>query len=173
MCKYDRMALSMERDRETLRESFRPARIQVLFIGEAPPVSGRFFYAANSGLYRAMRMAFQIADSTINDENFLAVFQQRGCYLTDLCYEPVDHLAPDQRRALRRNAETHLARQLTRLRPVMIAPVLRSIVRNVENATSSARWQGEVLELPYPGRWLRNREAFVESLVPIIRRLNR
>src|SRR5215475_10648558 len=44
--------------REALRESFRPERIRLLFIGEAPPASGRFFYSRNSGLYRAMREAF-------------------------------------------------------------------------------------------------------------------
>jgi uracil DNA glycosylase superfamily protein len=173
LCKYDRMALSTSGDRETLRKSFRPACIHLLFIGEAPPVSGRFFYSANSGLYRAMRMAFQIADSTINNETFLAAFQQRGCYLTDLCLEPVDHLAPDERRALRRNGEARLARQLRRLRPVVIAPVLRSISKNVENAVSSARWRGDIVELPYPGRWSRNREAFIQALVPILRRLDR
>lgn len=167
------MALGTERDRERLRESFRPAHIQLLFIGESPPASGRFFYSANSGLYRAMRMAFQIADATIDDENFLALFQKRGCYLTDLCDEPIDQLGPHERRARRRNGERDLARQLRRLRPMMIAPVLRSIVKNVENATSLARWHGRILQLPYPGRWLRNREAFLETLVPVIRGLNK
>ena len=116
-----------------------------------------------------MRMAFQAAG--IDDENFLATFQQHGCYLTDLCDEPVDHLDPDQRRALRTAGEKDLARQLKRLRPVMIAPVLRSIAINVENAASLAGWQGRILQFPYPGRWRRHREAFIQTLEPIVRRL--
>ena len=166
------MAMSTRRQRERMRESFRPPRIQLLFIGESPPASGRFFYSANSGLYRAMRMAFEIADSTVDDTNFLAVFQKRGCYLTDLCPEPVDHLGPDERRALRRDGEKRLAGQLKFLQPVMIAPVLRSIVTNVENAISLTNWHGSIVQFPYPGRWSRHRKAFIEVLVPIIKRLD-
>jgi hypothetical protein len=160
-----------KREREKLRQSFRPPHIQLLFIGESPPASGRFFYSADSGLYRAMRMAFQTVGAGIDDENFLATFQRRGCYLTDLCHEPVDHLDPDQRRALRTAGEKDLARQLKRLRPAMIAPVLRSIATNVENAASLAGWQGRIVQFPYPGRWRRHREAFIQALVPIVQHL--
>jgi hypothetical protein len=158
--------------RERLRRSFRPARIRLLFIGESPPASGRFFYSANSGLYRAMHAAFQIADDEVDGENFLAKFQARGCYLTDLCQEPVDHLDPTERRAMRKAGEVFLTRELKRLQPGMIAPVLRSIVGNVENAAARAQWQGEMLQFPYPGRWSRHRAAFIEALVPVIRRLD-
>jgi hypothetical protein len=164
--------VNTSREREKLRESFRPPDIKLLFIGESPPASGRFFYSANSGLYRAMRGAFQIAESTIQDESFLKVFKERGCYLTDLSPEPIDHLAPEERRVLRRRAEKHLAQQIKRLQPLMIAPVLRSIAMNVENAASLAAWRGRIVQLPYPGRWSRHREAFLEALVPVIQRLN-
>jgi hypothetical protein len=160
-----------KRERERLRRSFCPARIRVLFIGESPPASGRFFYSANSGLYRAMRMAFQTADSRIEDENFLAVFRAHGCYLTDLSQEPVDRLEPELRREIRQKGEKSLARDIARLRPDIVAPVLRSIVRNVENAVARANWQGQVLHFPYPGRWSRHRDAFIEALVPVIRTL--
>jgi hypothetical protein len=159
------------RERERLRESFRPSRIQLLFVGESPPASGRFFYAANSGLYRAMRAAFQTADSSIEEEAFLTEFRARGCYLTDLTHEPVDHLDAPLRRTMRTNGEKLLAREIARLQPQMIAPVLRSIVNNVENAATLANWRGQILQLPYPGRWSRHREAFIETLVPCILRL--
>jgi hypothetical protein len=144
----------------------------LLFIGESPPASGRFFYSANSGLYRAMRAAFQIADSNVSDENFLTVFRALGCYLVDLSSEPVDRLDPPLRRAMRNDNEKLLARKIARLQPEMIAPVLRSIVRNVESAAAQANWHGQILQFPYPGRWSRHREAFIKALVPVIRRLN-
>lgn len=165
------MTVTTRRERERFRKSFRPPRIQLLFIGESPPVSGRFFYSGNSGLYRAMRAAFQNADAKVDDENFLAVFYAHGCYLTDLSHEPVDHLDPPLRRAMRSDSEKFLAREITRLQPGIIAPVLRSIVGNVGNAAARANWQGEILQLPYPGRWSRYREAFIKALVPVIRRL--
>lgn len=165
------MMVRTRSERERLRQSFRPPHIQLLFIGESPPASGRFFYSANSGLYRAMRMAFQLADPQVDNDNFLAVFQQRGCYLTDLSQEPIDHLQPGRRRALRKAGEKDLARQLKLFQPVMIAPVLRSIVSNVENAVLLAAWEGPMLQFPYPGRWSRHRDVFVEALVPVIQRL--
>jgi hypothetical protein len=165
--------MSMRTEREKLRQSFLPSRVQLLFIGESPPASGRFFYSANSGLYRAMRQAFQVADSKIDDQNFLAVFQSRGCYLVDLARDPVDHLDPPLRRAMRRNGEKRLAHEIARLQPERIAPVLRSIAGNVENAAAHANWQGKMLQLPYPGRWVRHRKAFIEALVPVLRQLPR
>ncbi len=77
----------------------------MLFIGESPPASGRFFYHRDSGLYRATCDAFQIIDPAINDENFLAAFQAMGCYLIDLCPDPVDRLDPPSRRAACRAGE--------------------------------------------------------------------
>jgi hypothetical protein len=165
------MTLITRRERERLRQSFRPLRVRLLFIGESPPASGRFFYSANSGLYRAMRMAFQMADSNVSDENFLTVFSSRGCYLTDLSHEPIDHLDPPLRRAMRSNGEKSLAREITHLQPEIVAPVLRSIAYNVKTAAARANWQGEILQFPYPGRWSRHRDAFIEALVPVIRRL--
>jgi hypothetical protein len=105
----------------------------LLFIGESPPASGRFFYSANSGLYRAMRDAFQAADSRVN-ESFLAVFRARGCYLVDLAAEPVDRLEPALRRTMRQRGEKALAREIARLQPEMM---LRCSTRS--SATWSAR----------------------------------
>jgi hypothetical protein len=166
------MKLLTRRERERLRESFRPSRIEVMFIGESPPASGRFFYSANSGLYRAMRAAFQTADSSIDEENFLAAFRARGCYLTDLSHEPVDRLDRYLREKMRVDGEKVLARELLRFLPPIIAPVLRSIVDNVENAAKIANWRGQILQLPYPGRWCRHRDAFIHVLVPVIRGLS-
>src|ERR1700677_1381627 len=104
--------LRTRRDREKLRRIFRPAHVQLLFVGEAPPASGRFFYSRNSGLYRAMRDAFRSVDPAIDDENFLAVFKGSGCYLTDLCPEPVDRLNSKLREAARLGAEKSLARKI-------------------------------------------------------------
>jgi hypothetical protein len=118
-----------------------------------------------------MHTAFQKVDATIGEENFLSTFRAYGCYLTDLSHEPVDHLDPPLRRAMRSQGEKALARELVRLQPEIIAPVLRSIAGNVGNAVERANWQGQVLQFRYPGRWSRYREAFIDALVPVIRRL--
>ena len=68
-------------------------------------MSGRFFYSANSGLYRAKRDVFKAANPCINDDNFLGLFAASGCYLTDLYPKPVDHLDTKSRRRARVTGE--------------------------------------------------------------------
>lgn len=165
------MKLLTRGEREALRESFRPKPIRFLFVGEAPPASGRFFYSGNSGLYRAMRQAFKAVDSRINDENFLHLFQASGCYLTDLFPNPVDKLDAEQRRRARIAGERLLSRKLVELQPEKIASVLRAIAPHVENASLRANWRGEILQLPYPGRWSHHRAEFLKILEPSLREL--
>jgi hypothetical protein len=165
------LASASRRQQENLRRRFRPVRVRLLFAGESPPASGRFFYQGDSGLYRAMRDAFQIADRSITDAEFLATFQDLGCYFVDLCPEPVDHLPPELRRATCRASEASFARTIARFQPAMIATVVRSIEHSVTRAALQADWHGPFLQLPYPGRWSRYKEVFVDALIPTLRQL--
>jgi hypothetical protein len=163
------MSEPVRQRQERLRRHFLPARLRLLFVGESPPASGRFFYQADSGLYRAVRDSFQVVNPSITDDNFLTSFQTAGCYLIDLCSDPVDHLPADLRRAARLASEPALARAIHRFRPVKIVTVLRSIEDNVARAINHAQWHGEVIHLPYPGRWSRHREVFMETLAAELR----
>lgn len=158
---------------EVVRASYRPRKVRLLFVGESPPASGRFFYHRDSGLYRAMRDAFIAVDRTIDDENFLKRFQDAGCYLVDLCGRPVDDLDPAPRRAACAAAVPRLARTIAELNPDCIATLVRSIEANVKSAASRASWDGPLLHLPYPGRWIRHQRIFAEQLAPEIRKLLR
>jgi hypothetical protein len=155
--------------RERLRQSFHPKKVRILFVGESPPASGRFFYQADSGLYRAIREAFVKAFPNLREADFLKSFRRLGCYLLDLCARPVDRLHPKVRRKACRAGEPRLAKSLQALRPEIVIVVIRSIARNVKRAERKANWSGRHVELPYPGRWIRHRTAFVRQLVPILR----
>lgn len=161
-------ALQNQSSRERRRRRFRPPSYQFLFIGEAPPASGKFFYNRDSGLYRAIRETFQTIDPSINDTNFLTTFQSAGCYLIDLCPQPVDQLPTADRRAACIAAESALARTIARFQPHHIVTVVRSIEPNVLRAASLANWHGPFLHLPYPGRWSRYKNRFVLELAPYL-----
>ncbi len=148
-----------------------PPLVRLLFVGESPPASGRFFYNCDSGFYRAMRSVFQAVDPSIDDSNFLDVFRDAGCYLVDLCGQPVDRLVPAKRAAVCASGEPRLARTIAELNPKMIATLVRSIEPNVKKAATLAEWDGPFLHLPYPGRWISHRKVFTEELVPVIRKL--
>jgi hypothetical protein len=156
---------------ERLRKSFLPDPVRLLFIGESPPASGRFFYQADSGLYRAFRDTFADLDSSIDDSNFLFKFRSYGCYLADLCADPVDDLNPRARRAACKSSEESLAQTIQLLNPPTIAILLRSIEKNVRRAMDLAGWGGPVILLPYPGRWARHRARFSTLIAPAIQQL--
>jgi hypothetical protein len=151
---------------------FRPAQLRLLFIGEAPPASGRFFYHGDSGLYRAFRDAFRLIDPSMTDARFLPAFQAAGCYLIDLCPKPVDQLDPRARRIACRESEAGLSQRIRRLQPPVIAILVKSIRANVERAAAGAGWNGRFIDLPYPGRWVQHREVFLETIVPELRALH-
>src|SRR5271168_4954549 len=160
-----------ERTRELLRKRYRPVRVKILFVGESPPASGRFFYQADSGLYRAVRDVFLKASPAFRTGHFLESFQAHGCYLVDLCVRPVNRLNPKERRQACVDGEVRLSKMLREFRPKMVVTVVRSIALNVQRAQLQANWEGMHLELPYPGRWKHHRIAFAKVLTPILRRL--
>lgn len=158
--------------KERLRRRYRPRRVRLLFVGESPPASGRFFYQADSGLYRAFRRTFVQAFPDLENADFLESFRDMGCYLVDLCGKPVDRLTPQKRRQACIDGEERLAQMIGRLDPVIIVTVVRSITKNVRRAQQKAGWTGTRLELPYPGRWKQHREEFAKSLIPVLREIS-
>lgn len=159
--------------RERLRRQYRPDSVRILFVGESPPASGRFFYQADSGLYRAIQETFVAAFPPLRKTEFLDSFRSLGCYLVDLCGEPVDRKTQHARRRACRAGEARLARTIRALRPKIIVTMLRSIAVNVRRAQAQAGWSGKNLELPYPGRWYRHRIEFRRQLLPLLTSLKR
>ncbi len=155
--------------RERLRRRYRPAHVRMLFVGEAPPASGRFFYQADSGLYRAIRDAFVHANPKMGEGDFLKSFQELGCYLVDVCGKPVDRMARDRRKRACAKGEVRLSRILRQLRPDIVITVVRSIAANVTRSERRAGWKGRHIELPYPGRWHRHRAVFLRTLTSLLR----
>lgn len=158
---------------ERLRLSYRPREVRVLFVGESAPASGKFFYAGNSGLYRAVKQVFLNAIPAFSDKDFLEAFRELGCCLVDLCGKPVDRLETRERKLACLAGEDGLSRTIKKLQPEIIVTLARSIAANVRCAKKLARWQGEILELPYPGRWKSHREVFAEGLTPVLKKIAR
>ena len=156
--------------RERLRRRYRPAHVHLLFVGEAAPASGRFFYQADSGLYRAIRGAFLAALPDLRDADFLESFRNLNCYLVDLCGKPVDRLDTAQRKQARTEGEIPLSRIIRRLQPKIVITVVRAIAPNVIRAQQLSKWMGVHLVLPYPGRWKQHRAAFDELLIPVLKK---
>jgi hypothetical protein len=142
----------------------------MLFVGESPPAGGTFFYSADSGLYRATRDAFCQALPGLRDGDFLRQFAALGCWLDDLCHEPIDRYEPLQRAQARRANEVRLAATIRDLQPRVVIILLKSIVPNVERAISAAGIADvERHALTYPSRWHRHRTAYRDELCTLLR----
>ena len=156
--------------KEALRRHYRPTKVKLLFVGESPPASGRFFYRADSGLYRAIRSTFIKIFPHLETVNFLDAFQFLGCYLVDLCGSPVDRLYAAERRQACLDGEARLAKMIRQFQPDIVVTVVRSIVANVERAQEQADWNRTHVKLPYPGRWQHHRTVFEKILASLLRK---
>ena len=153
------------KDLEALRRSFRPEDIKTLFVGESAPRSGKFFYTHNTGLYRAIKQAFNGSD------DFLSVFKASGFYLDDLSLVPVNGMSPGERREQCKASIPSFSRRLREYQPASIVILLRSIDKWVREAAAQAKLQVPVYSVTYPGRFQKLRETFQNEMAIIIPQL--
>jgi len=159
---------------EEIRLSYRPDTIQILFIGESPPAGGGFFYLANTNLFRYTREAFAsvYGEKCGQGTNFLQFFKSIGCYLDDLCLEPINHLDKPTRRRKRAAAVPSLAERISSTAPCAVIVVMLAISKDVQDAISAAQI-GPIptYSLPFPAQGRQRR--YVKGLVPILQELRR
>jgi hypothetical protein len=158
---------------ERLRRRYRPDDVRVLFVGESPPAGGTFFYRANSKLYDATREAFEAAIPALRrEDDFLAAFQRLGCYLDDLCLEPVNdlHMRDSKRLAQRERGVAPLARRMKPRDPAVVCVVMKAIVTEVGRATDRAELDVQREALPFPAR---HRAQYVRMLTHVVKRWRR
>jgi hypothetical protein len=158
-------------NRERQRRKFRPTEVRLLFVAESPPAGGTFFYAADSNLYRYMRESFERAfGSRWSDEkyDFLDFFRKHGCYLDDLCLNPVNSLSDPDRRERQTTAIEGLANRLNENRPQLLIVIKKDIATHVNQACKTAGLEIRAAHvLPFPTMGWQPR--FVSELTDILR----
>lgn len=164
----------MPNDRhEALRQRYQPAKMRVLFLGESPPVGGTFFYAADSNLQRYTQRAFSQAYQYEweSGEAFLASFQALGCYLDDLCLDPVNQLDPAARRRQRVVAAPLLAARLQRITPHAVVSVMTATRREVTAAIAMSGVQPQFVDfMPFPT--FGNQYKYLQRLTETLHKLH-
>ncbi len=84
--------------------------------------------------------------------DFLNGFKAGGCYLDDLCPEPVNRMNASDRRAAWKRAVEHMADRLREASPRLIVPMLRSIESSVRQSAEKAGMVDRMnAALRYPG----------------------
>jgi hypothetical protein len=164
----------LDRDFEALRLRYRPRQIQVLFVAESRPAGGTFFYAANSHLVRyteaAFRHVYGFAPMPLTD--FLDAFKAAGCYLEDLCPEPVNQIKTHAlRRAAWKKGTAHLAKRLEGISPLAIIPIHKGSEPYVRETVEKAGLLN-VLKPAIPFPSMGNHPRYRKELSLLIRELS-
>lgn len=116
-------------DREQVRLQYRPDTVTVLFVGESPPVSGRFFYFGSGLAFASTQRAFANAwtCSFETPRHFLRSFADAGCFLEDLSHLPVDGLSQRERKRALEECVESFAQRLRSISPQFVVVFLKKL----------------------------------------------
>ena len=137
---------------ETLRERYRPKKIDILLVGESRPAGGTFFYLTNSNLYYATHEAFQLALGPMpQGTDFLELLRDRGVWLYDMADAPVDRLRGRPRRAAVQARVAELVDLLRESRPRLVVAIKKDLAAAVRQALQDAELEVDRLRVrPFP-----------------------
>lgn len=153
---------------ESVRQQYRPERIDVLLVGESRPAGGTFFYLANSNLYYATHEAFQIALGPMPEgREFLQLLRDRGVWLYDLAEAPVDRLRGRPRRDAVQARVSDLVNLLRDSRPRLVVAIKKDLAPTARQALQDAGLEADRLRvLPFPlYQW---RSDYVRGLAALV-----
>ena len=159
-----------------ISSQFRPKIIKVLFIGESPPAKERFFFflAPNADLYNFTKQAFEIAfkDCAIDPNNFLNFFKNLGCFLDDLCENPINHLDDFTKDKKRIASISSLATRIKEYNPVVIIAIMKKIRNHITKAINiSGIKPKHTFFLGYPTRKKEYIDNYIYGLSEILKSL--
>ena len=142
--------------RYRLKQSYKPEKIKVLFVGESPPQKDQYFYDANSNLFRCIQKAFQ--DSVDPDcgggIKFLEYFKKAGCFLDDLCSLPVNGMTtPEENRKrnqLQDEGISYLREKIALMHPAAVIIIMKRIKEKVKTACDKVVPKPQIDCIPFP-----------------------
>ena len=155
---------------ERLRRRYLPDRVRLLFVGESAPSGGTFFYRENSTLYFEMRSVLtDVLPKRFERGDFLKGFRAAGCYLDDLCLEPINQLPKHPRYAKRVEAEASFGRRLLDYDPCLVVAIGKTTAApHIRAAAARASSDALVRVVLFPGQWAAHKQQFRGELASIL-----
>lgn len=137
---------------EKLRYNYIPqkVKVRVLFIGEAPPANGNFFYKGDSTLLGCTKEAFaKVYKRKFSDYmDFLKFFQSIDCFLEDLCDDPIDRDPVYFQCQKRLESIPKLAKKIDELKPKSIIVFIKRIKEYVDEAVKQTNFSDSDVYIP-------------------------
>lgn len=125
----------MEAAFEEIRKQYQPEKVKLLFVTEAVQPGKVFFYRKNSNVFRAVKEAFvQVFGEFKNDDEFLNLFKESGCYVDYLCPGLINGLSAEVRQQVRTAGVKPLSERLALFQPVVVITVMKVLEKEVKAA---------------------------------------
>lgn len=154
---------------ESLCKSYRPQKVDILFVGESAPASGKFFYdKSNMTTYTSKAFEETLSKSFHSTLDFLNYFKSTGCFLDDLSLVPVDKMDKRDRELVLEKSINALADRIKEYDPSVIIIVLKKIEKYVNKAISKSKVTPVVHTLPFPGNGHQNK--YIKELSKLLRK---
>ncbi len=160
----------METD-HTLANQYKPKKVKILLIGEAPGWVEKNFYRANTNLYRTILAAFkELYGDFSSAEEFLQFFKSAGCFLDHLSLVPVERHDILKRKLERQNGITGLNERLKIYQPETVIILMKALEKQVQQAIDLSEIQSiqNQTTVSYPAGSNTNYLACVRGLVSIL-----
>ncbi|MGI4805332.1 MAG: hypothetical protein ACRYFL_11205 [Janthinobacterium lividum] len=154
-----------------LAQQYKPEKVKILLIGEAPGRPDKNFYLGNNNLYRTVIVAFKelYGDFASRDE-FLAFFKSTGCFLDHIGLEHTNRHDLEKRKANRQNGIISLSEKLKIYQPETVIILMKALEKQVQQAIDLSEIKSikQQTTVSYPAGSDTNRLACIRGLVAIL-----
>lgn len=151
---------------------YKPEKVKILFIGEAPGRADKNFYLGNNNLYRTVIVAFkELYGEFSSRDEFLAFFKSAGCFLDHIGLEHTERHDMAKRKANRQNGISSLSEKLKTYQPETVIIVMKALEKQVQQAIDLSGIQSiqNQATVSYPAGSNTNYLACVRGLVTILK----
>jgi hypothetical protein len=164
------------------RDTYRPNKVELLWIAESPPTSGSYFYfpktTGKDHLFRETMRAVgiwplkEVMKKGLDKRPLLQSFRSKGFFLIDTCAHPVDKLKDKERKHAILEGTSGVVELVSELNPNGIIIVKSNIYDPVKHALESSGFAGKILNqkpLPFPSHG--RQQSYRQKINDILRKL--
>lgn len=154
------------------RIKYKPEKVKIFFVGEAPAIGARRFYLGNTNLFRVIKKAFaECYGDFASTEEFLELFQSLGCYIDYLSLEAVDKNDIPSRKQARASGISPLSERLKLYQPEIVIILMKELQKQVSAAVeiSGINSIKKLEAVPYPAGSDTNKKNCIIAIVGILK----
>lgn len=128
----------------------KPLKTKILFVSEAPSITGTFYYNETSDLYRYTKDSFELATKR---RFSIEYFRDSGCWLYYVYEKPISSYPKHQRKLIIRENIPKVIKMIKELTPMCVIVVRKSeFKKEIKSAINGLGYEENmnIFYLPFP-----------------------